>query len=64
MKGVFKMNNTNKTSCHTISGIKCEVKNCKYHDGNHCCEAGSIEVGPTSAKTISETVCQTFSAKN
>ena len=46
MKGVFKMNNTNKTNCHTISGIKCEVKNCKYHDGSHCCEAGCIEVSP------------------
>ncbi len=54
----------NNNGGQPIKGIKCEVKNCEYHDGEHYCEAGSIEVGPTFAVSSSDTVCQTFKPKN
>jgi len=46
-----------------IDGIKCNVENCVYHEPNHRCDAGCIEVGPSSAKTSSEVYCATFKAK-
>ena len=27
-----------------IKGIKCEVKNCKYHDMSNCCTAGRLQL--------------------
>ncbi|MDO4743116.1 MAG: DUF1540 domain-containing protein [bacterium] len=52
--------NTDKKEYRVISGIKCEVENCKYNsDGCHCI-AGSIEVGPSHAASSEETVCDTF----
>ncbi|WP_294954212.1 DUF1540 domain-containing protein [uncultured Eubacterium sp.] len=43
-----------------IKGISCEVKNCIHHDMSNCCTAGSIKVGSTNAKSMSETNCETF----
>lgn len=43
-----------------IKGISCEVKNCVHHDVSNTCTAGHINVGTQSAKTTSETTCQTF----
>lgn len=43
-----------------INGISCEVKNCIHHDIANNCTAGHITVGSQSAKTNSETTCETF----
>lgn len=43
-----------------ISGIKCEVKNCRHHTKDDCCDAGRIEVVNTVAQTSGETACGTF----
>lgn len=43
-----------------IKGIKCEVKNCRFHDMSDCCHAGHITVGDRSATSTSDTECQTF----
>lgn len=47
----------------TISGIKCEVKNCVHHTSDNCCDAGCIKVGPYSAEKSEETACDTFEQK-
>lgn len=47
----------------TSKCVKCDVKNCKYHNTEGTCSAGSIEVGPSHAATTSDTVCRTFIAK-
>ena len=46
-----------------ISGIKCEVKACRYHTKDNCCDAGCIEVVHHNAQTSSETACGTFQQK-
>mgnify|MGYP003320370569 CR=1 FL=1 len=58
------MNNekcASKNSCGTnkshIQGIKCDVKNCVYHDCDTYCTAGQIAVGKTMA---TDAVCDTF----
>lgn len=43
-----------------IKGIKCDVNNCVYHDGSNYCTADQIAVGPSYAKSCTETVCATF----
>ena len=43
-----------------IKGIRCDVKNCTYHDCETYCTAGEIAVGPSSAKSSADTVCATF----
>ena len=43
-----------------IKGIKCDVKNCVYHDCETYCMAGQISVGPCNATSSTETVCATF----
>ena len=43
-----------------IKGIKCDVKNCVYHDCDTYCTAGQIAVGPSFATSSSDTVCATF----
>ena len=43
-----------------IKGIKCDVKNCVYHDCETYCTAGQISVGPCTATSCTETVCATF----
>ena len=62
------MNNheTEKRGCATkgckehIKGIRCDVKNCMYHDCETYCMAGEIAVGPSNATTSADTVCATF----
>ena len=53
-----------KSSCSPdkdhIKGIKCDVKNCVYHDCDTYCTAGQIAVGPSFATSSSDTVCATF----
>lgn len=46
-----------------ISGIKCEVENCRYHTKDNCCDAGCIQVGPGHAEHSSDTACVTFEQK-
>ena len=43
-----------------IKGIRCDVKNCVYHDCETYCMAGEIAVGPSNATTSSDTACATF----
>lgn len=45
---------------HVIKDIKCDVTNCIYNEGNGCCSAGEIKVGPSNAKNSSDTLCATF----
>ena len=47
----------------TISGIKCEVKNCIHHTENDCCTADHILVADKTAMTKEETACRTFSCE-
>lgn len=56
-------NNTEKCDCGSakhIQGIKCDVKNCVYHDCDTYCTAGQIAVGPSFATSSADTVCATF----
>lgn len=46
-----------------IKGIKCDVKNCAYHDGDSYCTAEKIAVGPSYATSCTDTVCATFKQK-
>lgn len=43
-----------------IKGIMCEVKSCKYHDASNNCHAGQIKVGNQTAKSMTDTACETF----
>ena len=45
------------------SGVICDVKDCKYHSGESCCNADKIQVGPCNAHCISETCCSTYCPK-
>lgn len=46
-----------------ISCVECDVSNC-IHNNHQCrCTASSIKIGPQSACSCSETVCQSFQAK-
>ena len=56
------MMNTDKNGCckDPIKGIRCDVKNCVYHDCETYCMAGEIAVGPSNATTSSDTACATF----
>lgn len=55
-------NGCNSNGCK-ISGIKCEVENCRYHTKDNCCDAGHINVVHHNAQTSSETACGTFEMK-
>ena len=46
----------NKNCCKHNEGIKCDVKNCVYHDCDTYCTANQIAVG----KSGSEASCDTF----
>lgn len=51
---------SNNNSCDTknhIKGIKCDVKNCVYHDCDTYCTAGQIAVGNSTADSAA---CDTF----
>ena len=41
-------------------GIRCDDKNCVYHDCETYCMAGEIAVGPSNATTSADTACATF----
>ena len=43
-----------------IQGIRCDVKNCMYHDCETYCTAKQIAVGPSHACSSADTVCATF----
>ena len=45
------------------SVVSCNVKTCKYHDGEYSCTAGKIDVGPTYASSATDTICATFKPK-
>lgn len=55
--------NTSKSCCKHLQGIKCDVKNCYYHDADIYCTADQISVGPANADTSVETLCATFKPK-
>jgi len=56
--------NSKDYGCKHIKGIKCDVKNCYYHNAETFCTAEQISVGPQSADTSGETLCATFKPKN
>lgn len=43
-----------------IKGIRCDVKNCVYHDCETYCTATQIAVGPSNATSSADTACATF----
>ena len=43
--------------------INCTAKNC-IHNQNGCCEAGEVQVGGRGASAMSQTSCETFSARS
>ena len=49
-------------NCDTLSGVMCDVKNCKHHTPEDRCTAKSIKVESSSAMNKSETWCGTFAA--
>lgn len=55
-----KRSNMDGCDCKHIKGIKCNVKNCYYHDCETYCTATQIAVGPQNAECSSETLCATF----
>ncbi len=46
-----------------LSGVDCDVVNCKYHSVDNCCHARSITVQSPNAVRKAETFCSTFSPK-
>ncbi|MBE6631134.1 MAG: DUF1540 domain-containing protein [Ruminococcaceae bacterium] len=65
--GVFDLYDENgKASSkepHHIKGIRCDVKNCAYHDGELFCTADKVSIGPSFANSCADTVCATFKEK-
>ena len=55
--------NKNSNCTQHIEGIKCDVKNCEYHDKQCHCTASEVHVGPQYASCSTETVCATFKAQ-
>lgn len=53
----------NGCNCGHIQGIKCNVKNCVYHDCDTYCTAKEIAVGPQNANVSGDTLCVTFRPK-
>jgi hypothetical protein len=52
-----------KCGCEKITGVNCDVDNCRYHSSDNCCEASCIKVESPSAMRKGETFCSTFEAK-
>lgn len=53
----------NKENKQCIEGITCDVENC-IHNNHECgCTAKNIHVGPHSAHTCSETVCESYKSQ-
>lgn len=44
----------------TLPGVACSVTRCAYNDKNGHCTAKQVDIGPTCAKSVTETVCATF----
>ena len=40
--------------------VRCDVKNCQYHEKDGSCSAGKIIVGPAYAVSNADTACSTF----
>lgn len=59
------MENNKKNGCceNVNAGINCDVKNCRYHEGDCYCTADKIVVGPSFATSSTDTVCATFKPK-
>ena len=57
MKDNKLYNECNCDASKHIKGIKCDVKNCVYHDCDTYCTAGQIAVGNSMA---SDAACDTF----
>ena len=57
--GGFKMNDK-KLSRDEITGVDCDVTNCKYNTIDCKCAANEIKVKNENATTKSETFCSTF----
>ena len=63
--------NGNKINTGTVSDqehnsqIRCEVSECKYHEGIDVCQASMINVSPCTENctTDSDTACATFEKK-
>ena len=51
---------SSKSAKDHIKGIRCDVKNCMYHDCETYCTARQIAVGPSNATSSADTVCATF----
>ena len=51
------MNKSCNTGKDHIKGIKCDVKNCMYHDCDTYCTASQIAVGKSMS---TDAVCDTF----
>ena len=49
--------------CETNYCISCNVKNCVHHTENDTCSAGKIQVGNSSATSVSDTCCDTFKSR-
>ena len=47
-----------------LKGVVCDATKCTYHDGDSCCAADRISIGPSFASSSGETVCATFKPKN
>ena len=62
MKNSEKDGMTCKT-CRENRGVRCDVINCVYHDGDDRCVAEKISVGPSYATSCTDTVCATFKQK-
>lgn len=43
-----------------LSGVKCVVNTCYYHDQGDYCKAAKIEIQSRNAKNTAETDCATF----
>lgn len=52
-------NNTCKTNKDHIKGIKCDVKNCVYHDCDTYCTASQIAV----CNSATNAACETFTER-
>ena len=48
----------------TISGVECNVTQCIHNNCQNHCTAGCIQIGPRSACTCSETICESFQAQD
>ena len=53
-----------KKSCDCVSGVGCDVTNCKYNDtACKCCTAEHIKVENKAAIKKAETFCGTFAPR-